>query len=548
MKRKISVFILSAVMCFCAAVCLLDFGDDAYAERSETSVIEVNPGDESFVLGGDWQYPEIASTNTAGNTVSYTGTFTHIAWYGQADDYMGTTSVKIDGAEVTKTKPNRGESGDCHVIYQSDVLERGRHTFTLECTGDGWLSVQKLVVTDDPQQNVIKRTYDDTSADITYNGFGGYSGQEALYEGTVHSTNAAGSTATLTVTDVKRFVLYTDRGYMRGKAEVYIDGILTDTSDLFDGVNMLGSYISYVSPELPMGEHTLEWRCTGTKSKNATDVWVTLDRIDVYLWREPIKTYDFDDTCFGYSGEWKYFGNEADAYYMNSAHSTQNAGDEMTAVFSGVEGIRIYASQAPDRTSAEVYLNGRRAGVINERNVTVIPSGIVWDSGELPNGDYELKVVVRSGNIGDWFEIDKIQTFGNALVLSRGQSAVAVLKGTFATLRFVPGKTGVVDIFTDGDFYKTLTVEEGAVDEKIDISDDGKFHRIEIVAKDGAVALNCVVTDDITLETLKAYMITHAKAEIEQRVDGTRTVSDPENWSSVAYAADKATSGGTPDG
>ncbi len=577
MKRKIPVWIAPVALLLCAAA-LQAIPNESYAlgDYDVAAVREILPGDEAFVLGGEWQYPDIASTSTAGNTVSYTGTFTHITWCGQADDNMGTAIVRIDGTEITRTRPNRGESGDDHVVYQSDILERGEHTFTLECVGDGWLSVQKFIVTDDTQQTAIKRLYDDASADIAYNGFGSYTGQAALHEGTVHSTNAAGATATLTVKDVKRFVVYTDRGFMRGKAEVYIDGVKTDTVDLFDGVNALGSYISYVSPELSLGEHTLEWRCTGTKSKNATDVWVTLDRIDAYLWREPITVHDFDDTCFGYNGQWQYFGNEADTYYMNSVHSTQNAGDEMTAVFSGVEGIRIYASQAPDRRSADVWLNGKKVGVIDERSASPIPSGILWNSGALPLGDYQLKLTVRGGNGGEWFEIDKIQTdgingdnmmihsgndsfvkssfgtvyednedalFGRALVLKRGQSATAVCKGSFAELHFLSGKTGDVEISVDGSVLRTVSVSDGPVAVRLGDLERDKFHRIVMTVIDGEVWFDRIVTDDVKLETLKAYMIERAKSEIEQRVDGTKKVSDPAEWSPVAFAANKPIGG-----
>lgn len=583
MKRSVFAIMIAVMLVVCAAMGVLAFAqaESAGPEPERVTVTELTPQNGGLTFTGTWEFPEAASTCTLGNKVSYTGVFTQITWYGLANHDMGTSIVRIDGAEIARVRPFRDVYEDNQVVWRSDILERGEHTLEIELTsinGDGtpggWLSVTRLVATDD-RHPVIKRIYDDSNADFTYSGFGANFDQPGLYEGTVHSSNLNGATAELTVEDVRRFVLYTDRGWARGIIEVYIDGVRSETVDLYDGVNVAGSFVMYVSPELTQGSHTIKVVSTATKSANAVDVWVTVDRIDAYLWEEPTVLYDFDDTCFGYDGDWLFFGGESAAYYLRSVHSTQAAGDTMTAVFSSVRGIRLYASKAPDRRSADIYLNGEYAATVDERSAEYVPSGMLWSSGKLQTGDYELKIVVRGGAGNDWFEIDKIQTdgingdnmiihgennsfiaysrgvekveeqnaaFGTAHKIPTGESMSVNCRGSFADLAFLDGD-GAVNIYVDGKLKFAAEVSQVSNLVHVALADKTKFVNIRVECTEGTVLFDSLTTDDESLQSFLGYMYTRADAEIEERVNGTRVVSDPSAWQPVAFAAEKPTSG-----
>lgn len=582
--KKRSCFILLMAAVFVIGVvgtCLCLTQTNKAEPIPEPVVKEVKAGDEEFVLGGTWEYPAIASTSVAGNTVTYTGTFTQIAWYGQADNYEGPTIVRIDGTVVTETKPTRGDTNDNCLIYNSPILERGEHVFQLECKGEGWLSVQKLVVTDDPAEQIVK-TFDDTAAEIQYNGFGAFTGTAEQYQQTVHSSAEKDAFATITLENVRRFVVYGDKDWGRAIGEFYIDGVKVDTVDWYDGCYIRTPQVIFVSPVLSDdGPHTLRIVHTGEKNANATQGWVTIDKIDAYLWREPVSGIDFDDASLGYSGNWQTFSTD-DSYYMSSAHSTQTAGDEMTAVFSGITGLRLYASKAPDRRTADIWLNGKHVATVDERSTVVQPSSLLWDSGPLPEGQYELRVVVGGGDGAEWFEIDKIQTDGidkdnmiihsgntsflnysqkarmvadeNAvcgkyLLLTEGEYLRATVRASKAELVFFPnGSTGKALVSVDGGEPREVISDGTGVRELLEGLAPDAFHRIDVTVTEGQIAFDYMIVDDETLQTIETAMRLLALAEIKERKDGTREVSLPSSWIPVDYSAEKPVSGVTLSG
>lgn len=599
-QKAVSVTVMTVIAALVAVVlaCVFGYarprtayGDTANVVAEETvTVKEYTPGsagftDEGFTMTDNWGAAWAASCCNDGDAVSYRGTFTRFVFYGEAKADTGIIDVYIDDTKVITLQNNRG-NGDSNdnLLYASEILERGEHTFKIECKGGGWINVHKIVIYDDTFVTPYSETIDDADERIVYSSFGGYTDQTGLYNGTVHSTQDEGATATVTLDGVRQAVFYADRNKGRGIAKFYIDDILAETVDLYNGVNCDGSHPIFVSDVLPEGTHTIKMECTGTKNANADTVWVALDKIEAYYHSvppEPARYFDIDDASLGYEGDgWTAFNGLGEAYYMKSAHSTDKAGASFSIAFDGATDIKIYASKSNDRGQAKVYLNGADKGDIDEYSAVYIDSDVVWESGALEKGRYELKLVTtgakQAGSGNTWIEIDKIRvegiegedmminsankafiTYSSGATLTdnadalcgkyalvpAGQGFTAAFRGSSSRLvPFDGGKSWTAELTVDG-VTKTVSSDNCPADGiALDLT-DAVMHKIEFMVTEGEFLLNYITTDDVAFVSLEADMRMKALAEIEERVNGTRVVSDPDTWQPVAFAADKPSRG-----
>ena len=569
------------------------FAESALGESDDVSetvtVKEFKPSDsgfidEGFTMTGNWAFPSAASTCNDGDSLSYTGTFTGFTWYGEANDNAGVVDVYIDGVKAVTVKNNRGESGNECIMYESDVLARGEHTFKLECRGGGWMAVSKIVVYDDAFVSPYAEIVDDADARIAYKSFMAFDGQNGLYEGTVHSAWENGASAELTLDRVRQFVVYAHRTGNKGKADVYIDDALVRTVDTYDGEQRDESSPMFVSDVLSDGEHTIKIVCRGDKNNNSSEVWVAIDKIAAYYYAAPPAPkpqFDIDDASLGFEGDgWTAFNGLSETYYMKSAHSTSTANASFSMAFDGATSIKLYASKSNDRGKANIYLNGQFQAEIDEYSGVYIDSDVIWDSGELEKGYYEFKLVTTGANNAasgnTWIEIDKLRVEGiegedmiihsandafitytsgvkltenaNAVCgkfasIPSGESFTATFRGSASSLvPYDDGKAWKAELTVDG--KTTEITSETFAPVALELS-DAVMHRLVLTVTEGEFALDCIKTDDLAFVSLEADMRIKALAEIEERKNGTREISDSDTWRPVAYAAEKPSSGVT---
>lgn len=597
-KRWIAVpsVAVAVIISIAVAAALLTFGGAASADGAavEVSIVEYVPGasgfdGEGFTMTGNWEFPSAASTCTDGNALSYTGTFTRFVWYGEANDNAGAVDVYIDGVKWATVKNNRGESGNMCVMYTSDILERKEHTFKLECRGGGWMAVSKLVVYDDPFDIPYSEIIDDADERFSYAAFGAYTDQSGLHNETVHSARDKDATASLTLDDVRQLTVYADGSGNRGIADFYIDGILVRSVDMYNGAVSVGSYPVFVSDVLGEGTHTLKIVCRAESNKNATGHWIAVDKVAAYFRSAPPPPplyTDIDDASLGFEGDgWTAFNGLDASYYMKSAHSTDKAGASFSVALTGATSIKLYASKSNDRGTAEIYLNGEYVGDVDEYSAVYTDSGAVWDSGPLPKGEYTFKLVTtglkqpQSGNT--WIEIDKLRvegieqgdsmiihsantsfitytagaalkenadaTCGKYASMSAGEGFTATFRGTECTLiPFDTGKPWTAELTVDG-VAETISSADVTDAKTLDLS-DAVMHRLVLTVTEGEFGLDRITTDDTLFVSLEADMRIKALAEIEERKNGTRKVSDPSDWIPIAYSAEKPTGGVTLSG
>jgi len=95
-----------------------------------------------------------------------------------------------------------------------------------------------------------------------------------------HWSNDPTASATIRFTGTRVALLSViDAG--NGIAAISIDGAPEQRVDYYSSIRV-GEHLTYVSPALPAGEHTLKIRVTGDKNPSSSNTVISLDRIEVY--------------------------------------------------------------------------------------------------------------------------------------------------------------------------------------------------------------------------------------------------------------------------
>jgi hypothetical protein len=97
--------------------------------------------------------------------------------------------------------------------------------------------------------------------------------------GTTRATSQENRTATFTFTGTHVAWIST-RADDRGQAEVYVDGVLMGTVDLYNAA-LQGRRIVFAANDLPAGQHTLEVRVLGTHNPASSGTRVDIDAFAV---------------------------------------------------------------------------------------------------------------------------------------------------------------------------------------------------------------------------------------------------------------------------
>jgi hypothetical protein len=91
-----------------------------------------------------------------------------------------------------------------------------------------------------------------------------------------HYTSKAGYTATLTVTDTSSVAWVSSIGPNRGKAQMYVDGVLVRNVDLYSPDHVARQVVATFNG-LPAGNHEVEIRVRGTKNAASSGKRVDVD-------------------------------------------------------------------------------------------------------------------------------------------------------------------------------------------------------------------------------------------------------------------------------
>ncbi|RKP48936.1 hypothetical protein D7Z26_21510 [Cohnella endophytica] len=225
------------------------------------------------------------------------------------------------------------------------------------------------------------------------------SGCSICYNNDEHFSNVTGSTATIRFTG-NQIKIYSSLDPSHGKIGFSLDGGTEKLVDLYESVRHW-NVVSYLSPILDDGPHTLTIRVTGQKKigKDAnnqdiqlgTDTFVSIDKVEVTaLTNVESGTTTLNDTVNGtYTSGWSY--GTGCGCYLNDEHFTKNANEYVTIPFYGTK-IQYYGSRDPSHGIGAFSIDGGA-----ETNVDFYAGARQWNqlmytSPTLPLGYHTLKV------------------------------------------------------------------------------------------------------------------------------------------------------------
>jgi subtilisin family serine protease len=238
-------------------------------------------------------------------------------------------------------------------------------------------STTKIVEENDPQ--------------VTYSGSWTTSTSSVHSGGTAKVNSTAGSYAQLTFNGTGIKVLsYTSSN--RGKADIYIDGTLSQTVDLYS------STVKYQTPifevnNLTNGAHTIKIVNTGQKSSASSGIYIALD---AFVVETPPQTttqvIEDSDSQITYYGTWT--TSTSSVHSGGTAKVNNTAGSYAQLTFNGT-GIKVLAYTAPNRGKADIYIDGVLSDTVDLYSSSTKYQASIFEENNLVNGPHTIKIVNR---------------------------------------------------------------------------------------------------------------------------------------------------------
>ncbi|MBI5197866.1 MAG: hypothetical protein HZA19_04575 [Nitrospirae bacterium] len=227
---------------------------------------------------------ESGGTYKASNTTASTATFSFVGigifWMADPWSDLGKAKVYMDGV-LDATVSTYSPSNLYQIpVYSRTDLDPGPHTLTIEVTGTNVTASTDTFVDIDAFDVVSPATrYEETNGSVTYAGTWSNASDTNASGGSYQSSSSAGASATFTFTG-SQVSWISDVWWDLGIANVYIDGVLDTTVDLYNPANLYQQVV-YTKSGLVSGTHTIKIEVTGTKNAASGNDYIDLDAFDV---------------------------------------------------------------------------------------------------------------------------------------------------------------------------------------------------------------------------------------------------------------------------
>lgn len=352
-------------------------------------------------------------TTTAGSYAEYTFNGTNIVWSGVRGPDHGTADVYIDGVLDNSVDLYAAHRYVDDEIYSKVALSNGPHTLRIVARSDKntastghYVEVDRLKVTTGAPTVV-----DDAAGGFTYSGTWATSVPTGTgYWGdTGHFSTTSGSYAQYGFTG-SSIEWYSAIGPDHGKADVYIDGTLDQTVDLYSASRHVDNQV-YVKRGLSNTSHTIRIQVRSDRNAAATGNYVEVDRLNSSR-GTPVVTWDDADSQLAYTGTWNTAVSAGTGYYRDTGHHSTTAGSYAQATFTGTS-VEWLGKTDADHGKADVYIDGvldQTVDLYSEERFTGIP---VFRRQGLTSGTHTIKIQVRSDrnvrSTNNYVEVDALR-------------------------------------------------------------------------------------------------------------------------------------------
>ncbi len=173
----------------------------------------------------------------------------------------------------------------------------------------------------------------------------------------------------------------------QGKANVYMDGVLQTTVDLYSAATNM-QQVLYSQTGLTGGSHTIKVVIAGTKNASSTGFTANLDS---FIVAPPLPPF-FDDSnpLISYGGTWS---NGAVAGADGGGISwTPVTSNSAQLSFTG-SAVSWYGMKASNRGKAGVYIDGTLVATVDEYAATNTIQSVLYSTSGLSGGTHTIKIV-----------------------------------------------------------------------------------------------------------------------------------------------------------
>ena len=243
--------------------------------------------------GGSFRY-----ANAPGASVTVTFNGTYLAWIAKKSESYGIAKVTLDGTKTYSVDLYNGSAVYQQRVWETDILDSGIHTVTIEWTGtkngaatgtnigvDAFDLAGSLVGLTRVEQSDQHLGWTGNWAKVSSNSYSG---------GTAWYANSAGSSVTIEFQGAK-LTLFGKKGPTYGIARVTLDGGTPVPIDLYNATIVYQQKM-WSSSLLAPGHHVVKVEWTGQKRATATNTNIGLDAVDVAgnLTTAPLSYLAFD--------------------------------------------------------------------------------------------------------------------------------------------------------------------------------------------------------------------------------------------------------------
>jgi len=349
------------------------------------------PGGTSYVDGsGDIYYPNGNDWGTSRRI--------HFALADAQADAFGLDSLASQKgaywepyhAQAVADMQARGSDGRTY-YYPDEDTYNGREEWVALLASQAYLTKWVIHQGAYSLENVSgsgERNVRDSDAAVVY---GGTWSSSNSYAGAINrdehwtTTTANFAQLTFTGTSVKWVGL---KAPNQGRADVYVDGTLQATVDLYSATNQL-QQVLFSQSGLSAGSHVIKVVVKGTKNASSSGYYINLDSF-VYLPWSPLPYYNNSNPAVSYGGAWNsgavVGADDGDLRWTTAAAAYAQL------TFTGTA-VSWYGMKAPNRGYADVYIDGVLVSTVDEYAPANTIQSVLYSASGLSAGSHTIKIV-----------------------------------------------------------------------------------------------------------------------------------------------------------
>jgi hypothetical protein len=230
-----------------------------------------------------WSGGAATLSTTAGAQATLTFRGTEIGWIGARGPDYGIARVLIDGSFVGEVDTYSPSLRIQDTLFKAAGLADASHTLTIQVTGaKNGASTGTQVLLDAFDVTTPGTRFQEEDPAVAYSGIWTHGNLNRTWsEGTVATSNVAGSQATFTFTGTSVSWIGC-RKASTGIGRVYLDGVFVAEIDTFEPFPIEGYQNTLFRADgLANGTHTLTIEATGRQNPAAGSAYVVVDAFDV---------------------------------------------------------------------------------------------------------------------------------------------------------------------------------------------------------------------------------------------------------------------------